>query len=79
MSVRDVDDSGADSVKHYKIRLLDNGGYYISPKISFRDIGSMIKHYHSEFRLKNKRMCVCGQLEEEEETRSQATTQPEEP
>lgn len=50
MSIRDVDDSGAESVKHYKIRLLDNGGYYISPKISFSDISSMIKHYRSEFR-----------------------------
>jgi len=38
-----------DSVKHYKIRKLDNGGFYISPKISFQDIGSMIKHYHSEY------------------------------
>uniref|UniRef100_A0A3Q1HVT1 Tyrosine-protein kinase n=1 Tax=Anabas testudineus TaxID=64144 RepID=A0A3Q1HVT1_ANATE len=48
LSIRDVDPRGADSVKHYKIRMLDNGGYYISPKISFSDIGSMIKHYHSK-------------------------------
>ncbi|XP_023259815.1 tyrosine-protein kinase Lyn-like [Seriola lalandi dorsalis] len=46
LSLRDVDFQGADSVKHYKIRMLDNGGHYISPKISFSDIGSMIKHYH---------------------------------
>lgn len=38
-----------DLVKHYKIRKLDNGGFYISPKISFNDIGSMVKHYHSEY------------------------------
>lgn len=49
LSIRDVDPRGADSVKHYKIRMLDNGGYYISPKISFSDISSMIKHYHSEY------------------------------
>ncbi|KAF3698932.1 Tyrosine-protein kinase Lyn [Channa argus] len=48
MSIRDVDPRGIDSVKHYKIRMLDNGGYYISPKISFIDIGLMIKHYHSK-------------------------------
>lgn len=48
MSIRDVDDSGADLVKHYKIRQLDNGGYYVSPNVSFSDIGSMIKHYRSE-------------------------------
>lgn len=44
-----MDDGGANSVKHYKIRLMDNGGYYISPKITFNDISSMIKHYQSEF------------------------------
>lgn len=49
LSIRDVGEKGADSVKHYKIRMMDNGGYYISPKISFHDIGSMIKHYHSEY------------------------------
>lgn len=49
LSIRDVDTQGTESVKHYKIRMLDNGGYYISPKISFRDIGGMIKHYHSEY------------------------------
>lgn len=49
LSIRDVDAQGTDSVKHYKIRMMDNGGYYISPKISFRDISSMIKHYHSEY------------------------------
>ncbi|XP_030259937.1 tyrosine-protein kinase Lyn isoform X1 [Sparus aurata] len=48
LSIRDVDAQGTDSVKHYKIRMMDNGGYYISPKISFRDISSMIKHYHSK-------------------------------
>ena len=49
LSIRDLDAQGTDSVKHYKIRMMDNGGYYISPKISFRDISSMIKHYHSEY------------------------------
>lgn len=49
LSIRDVGVQGTDSIKHYKIRKLDNGGYYISPKISFSDISSMIKHYHSEY------------------------------
>lgn len=75
MSIRDVEDGGASSVKHYKIRLMDNGGYYISPKIAFNDINSMIKHYQSEFRsLKNyfrllindlRSVNVCVQTEEE--------------
>ncbi|XP_030607300.1 tyrosine-protein kinase Lyn [Archocentrus centrarchus] len=48
LSIRDVDARGVESVKHYKIRMLDNGGCYISPKISFNDISSMIKHYHNK-------------------------------
>ncbi|XP_008284517.1 tyrosine-protein kinase Lyn isoform X2 [Stegastes partitus] len=48
LSIRDVDAKGMESVKHYKIRMLDNGGFYISPKISFSDIGSMIKHYRNK-------------------------------
>nr|XP_023684328.1 tyrosine-protein kinase Lyn-like isoform X1 [Paramormyrops kingsleyae]XP_023684329.1 tyrosine-protein kinase Lyn-like isoform X1 [Paramormyrops kingsleyae] len=48
LSIRDVDLQGADSVKHYKIRTLDSGGFYISPKITFPDIGSMISHYHKQ-------------------------------
>uniref|UniRef100_A0A8C2X617 Tyrosine-protein kinase n=1 Tax=Cyclopterus lumpus TaxID=8103 RepID=A0A8C2X617_CYCLU len=48
LSIRDVGTQGTDSVKHYKIRTMDDGGYYISPKISFPDIASIIKHYRSE-------------------------------
>ncbi|KAI4809855.1 hypothetical protein KUCAC02_018713 [Chaenocephalus aceratus] len=48
LSIRDFDANGTESVKHYKIRMLDNGGFYISPKISFSDIGALIKHYHNK-------------------------------
>ncbi|XP_053293197.1 tyrosine-protein kinase Lyn [Pleuronectes platessa] len=57
LSIRDVDLQRTDSVKHYKIRTMDNGGYYISPKITFLDIGSLIKHYH------NKPDGLCRKLE----------------
>lgn len=57
LSIRDVDAMGMDSVKHYKIRKLDNGGFYVSPRISFPDISSMIKHYH------NKADGLCRKLE----------------
>uniref|UniRef100_A0A8C6U4T8 Tyrosine-protein kinase n=1 Tax=Neogobius melanostomus TaxID=47308 RepID=A0A8C6U4T8_9GOBI len=49
LSIRDVGTKNLDVVKHYKIRKLDNGGFYISPKISFNDIGSMIKHYQTYY------------------------------
>ncbi|XP_036412019.1 tyrosine-protein kinase Lyn isoform X1 [Colossoma macropomum] len=48
LSIRDVGPQGSDVVKHYKIRSLDNGGYYISPKITFPDIIKMIHHYHKQ-------------------------------
>ncbi|XP_069477163.1 tyrosine-protein kinase Lyn isoform X1 [Ambystoma mexicanum] len=45
LSVRDHDSQHGDIIKHYKIRSLDNGGYYISPRITFPSISEMIKHY----------------------------------
>lgn len=48
LSIRDVDVQGADAVKHYKIRAMDNGGFYVSPKITFSDLNSMIKHYQKQ-------------------------------
>lgn len=48
LSIRDRDEQQGDVVKHYKIRSLDNGGYYISPRITFPSISDMIKHYQSK-------------------------------
>lgn len=48
LSIRDAGTKGLDVVKHYKIRKLDNGGFYISPKSSFDDISSLIKHYQQK-------------------------------
>ncbi|XP_052003382.1 tyrosine-protein kinase Lyn-like [Xyrauchen texanus] len=45
MSVRDVSPDGSDQIKHYKIRKLDSGGFYISPRITFRKLEDLIKHY----------------------------------
>ncbi|CAI5779497.1 tyrosine-protein kinase Lyn isoform X1 [Podarcis lilfordi] len=48
LSMRDYDRQHGDVVKHYKIRSLDNGGYYISPRITFPCISDMIKHYQKQ-------------------------------
>ncbi|KAF2985146.1 hypothetical protein EK904_007460 [Melospiza melodia maxima] len=45
LSIRDYDPEHGDVIKHYKIRSLDNGGFYISPRITFPNINDMIKHY----------------------------------
>ncbi|XP_033621425.1 tyrosine-protein kinase Blk isoform X2 [Fukomys damarensis] len=44
LSVKDVTAQG-EVVKHYKIRSLDEGGYYISPRITFPSLQALVQHY----------------------------------
>ncbi|XP_032875634.1 tyrosine-protein kinase Lyn isoform X1 [Amblyraja radiata] len=48
LSMRDFDPEMGDLVKHYKIRCLDSGGFYISPRIMFTDLNELIKHYQKQ-------------------------------
>ncbi|XP_061745927.1 tyrosine-protein kinase HCK [Nerophis ophidion] len=50
LSVRDSEGSSkdGDTVKHYKIRTLDNGGFYISPRITFSTLQELVKHYKKQ-------------------------------
>nr|XP_023646691.1 tyrosine-protein kinase Lck isoform X2 [Paramormyrops kingsleyae] len=48
LSVRDLDPECGDTVKHYKIRNLDNGGFYITPRISFSCLSDLVQHYFCE-------------------------------
>ncbi|XP_043940572.1 tyrosine-protein kinase Fgr isoform X3 [Protopterus annectens] len=45
LSIRDWDDNKGDHVKHYKIRKLDNGGYYITTRAQFETIQQLVQHY----------------------------------
>ncbi|XP_062378432.1 tyrosine-protein kinase Lck isoform X2 [Sardina pilchardus] len=45
LSVRDMDQNSGDVVKHYRIRNIDSGGYYITTKISFASLSELVKHY----------------------------------
>uniref|UniRef100_A0A8C5NUL1 Tyrosine-protein kinase n=1 Tax=Jaculus jaculus TaxID=51337 RepID=A0A8C5NUL1_JACJA len=45
LSVRDYDPQHGDTVKHYKIRTLDNGGFYISPRSTFSSLEELVAHY----------------------------------
>ncbi|XP_002720675.2 tyrosine-protein kinase Lck [Oryctolagus cuniculus] len=47
LSVRDFDQNQGEVVKHYKIRNLDNGGFYISPRITFPGLHELVRHYTS--------------------------------
>ncbi|XP_062376653.1 tyrosine-protein kinase Lyn-like [Sardina pilchardus] len=48
LSLRDIGDDGSDIIKHYKIRNLDCGGFYISPRNTFQDLTKMIQHYKGQ-------------------------------
>lgn len=50
LSVRDYDPQHRDTVKHYKIRTLDSGGFYISPRSTFNTLQELVAHYKSESR-----------------------------
>ena len=45
LSVRDLDQDEGDVVKHYRIRNMDDGGFYITAKISFSTIRELVKHH----------------------------------
>uniref|UniRef100_A0A452SYM2 Tyrosine-protein kinase n=1 Tax=Ursus maritimus TaxID=29073 RepID=A0A452SYM2_URSMA len=45
LSVRDYDPQLRDAVKHYKIRTLDSGGFYISPRSTFGTLQELVAHY----------------------------------
>ncbi|XP_041483901.1 tyrosine-protein kinase SRK2-like isoform X2 [Lytechinus variegatus] len=48
LSVLDHDDTRGYNVKHYRIRTLDNGGYYISTRITFKTLRDLVEHYQSQ-------------------------------
>lgn len=49
LSIRDWDDMKGDHVKHYKIRKLDNGGYYITTRAQFETLQQLVQHYSGNF------------------------------
>ncbi|KAM4699569.1 tyrosine-protein kinase Fgr isoform 1-T2 [Discoglossus pictus] len=45
LSVRDFDATKGDHVKHYKIRKLDSGGFYITTRVQFDSVRELIQYY----------------------------------
>ncbi|XP_028995790.1 tyrosine-protein kinase Lck [Betta splendens] len=48
LSVRDLDQNTGEGVKHYRIRNMDNGGFYITAKISFVSLKELVQHHSRE-------------------------------
>lgn len=45
LSVRDYNPQSGNMVKHYKIRTLDNGGFYVSPRKTFSSLQELVSYY----------------------------------
>uniref|UniRef100_W5KIN8 Tyrosine-protein kinase n=1 Tax=Astyanax mexicanus TaxID=7994 RepID=W5KIN8_ASTMX len=45
LSICDWEEDKGENVKHYKVRTLDSGGYYITTRAQFSTLQSLIKHY----------------------------------
>lgn len=45
LSIRDQDAQKGEHVKHYKIRVMENGGYYVATKMTFRTMTDLISYY----------------------------------
>lgn len=48
LSVLDYDNTKGLNVKHYKIRKLDSGGFYITSRTQFSSLQQLVNHYRSE-------------------------------
>lgn len=60
LSVRDFDQNQGEMVKHYKIRNMDNGGYYISPRITFSSLHELVEYYTRVYRAGAGPACGWG-------------------
>jgi len=45
LSINDIDPNKGNTVKHYRIRGLDNGGFYITTRTQFQELSQLIEHY----------------------------------
>ena len=61
LSIRDWDEVKGDNVKHYKIRKLDSGGYYITTRAQFETLQKLVKHY-TGMQPANKLLFTTGPL-----------------
>lgn len=51
LSIRDYVPEQGDVVKHYKIRSMDKGGYYISPYNTFPTLQDLVTYYTGESKM----------------------------
>ena len=54
-----------DTVKHYRIRQLDEGGFFIARRVTFRTLADLVEHYGRDpdglcVNLKKPSLLVCS-------------------
>jgi len=47
--MRDAEVDGVPTVKHYRIRNMDDGGFYISTRKIFKTLEELVNHYKGKF------------------------------
>uniref|UniRef100_A0A8C2WT89 Tyrosine-protein kinase n=1 Tax=Cyclopterus lumpus TaxID=8103 RepID=A0A8C2WT89_CYCLU len=57
LSIRDLDHNTGEGVKHYRIRNMDSGGFYITAKISFNSLKELVQH-HSRVYNNDRRVAI---------------------
>ncbi|KAL4623927.1 tyrosine-protein kinase Blk-like [Arapaima gigas] len=62
LSIKDTVPGQGSVVKHYKIRSLDNGGFYIAPKVTFLSLQELVKYYSSKQTYMSPSGGLCQQL-----------------
>ena len=63
LSVKDWEDSRGYHVKHYRIKPLDNGGYYIATNQTFPSLQALVMAYSSKYLIdyiffKKQKQCI---------------------
>jgi len=48
LSILDEDTAKGQNVKHYRIRKLDSGGFYITARAQFSTLKELVEHYQSK-------------------------------
>ena len=79
LSVRDLDHNQGETVKHYRIRNLDEGGFYITAKISFSSLKELVQHHMRKNHLETGIEAIKTQQDEDRRAMGKYVFQPIDP
>uniref|UniRef100_H2Z0M8 Tyrosine-protein kinase n=1 Tax=Ciona savignyi TaxID=51511 RepID=H2Z0M8_CIOSA len=62
LSITDQVEENRSIIKHYKIRKLDNGGYYITTRAQFTDLVELVNHYQNVWEIDREQLTLQKKL-----------------